>query len=313
MMKGSMSTELGIITISPEVIAKYAGSVAVECFGIVGMAAVNMKDGLVRLLKRESLTHGIHVDISDENILVLDFHVIVAYGVNILSVSDNLMNNVKYKVEEFTGMKIEKINENKIKVLIDIDEAKEWNVNIKNIASNTPEIQEMFWTALRLAEKDVEFSVDGAKLFVEAIPGQTEGFGMLITKIFSDNDLNLAVSNCSYKGRVKKRKLTPGRNECIKRALGKRIFRFCDFENVCQAASAVYRDFEGESTLYKLEDSYYMLLLPTDSSSIIGIEKVMLEFSDKQSKTLISHGRLNELGEIMIKENAVNILSEYFS
>ena len=114
-------------------------------------------------------------------------------------------------------MKIEKINENKIKVLIDIDEAKEWNVNIKNIASNTPEIQEMFWTALRLAEKDVEFSVDGAKLFVEAIPGQTEGFGMLITKIFSDNDLNLAVSNCSYKGRVKKRKLTPGRNECIKR------------------------------------------------------------------------------------------------
>ena len=60
-MKGSMSTELGIITISPEVIAKYAGSVAVECFGIVGMAAVNMKDGLVRLLKKDSLTHGIHV------------------------------------------------------------------------------------------------------------------------------------------------------------------------------------------------------------------------------------------------------------
>ena len=53
MMKGSMSTDLGIITINPDVIAKYAGSVAVECFGIVGMAAVNMKDGLVRLLKKE--------------------------------------------------------------------------------------------------------------------------------------------------------------------------------------------------------------------------------------------------------------------
>lgn len=51
--------------ISPEVIAKYAGTVAVECFGIVGMAAVNMKDGLVRLLKKESLTHGIQVSISD--------------------------------------------------------------------------------------------------------------------------------------------------------------------------------------------------------------------------------------------------------
>lgn len=44
-MKGCMSTDLGIITIDPEVIAKYAGTVAVECFGIVGMAAVNVKDG----------------------------------------------------------------------------------------------------------------------------------------------------------------------------------------------------------------------------------------------------------------------------
>ena len=109
-MKGSMSTDLGIITINPEVIAKYAGSVAIECFGVVGMAAVNMKDGLVKLLKRESLTHGIQIEISDENSLTLNFHVIVAYGVNILSVSDNLMNNVKYKVEEFTGMTVDKIN-----------------------------------------------------------------------------------------------------------------------------------------------------------------------------------------------------------
>ncbi len=109
-MKGSMSTDLGMITISPEVIAKYAGSVAVECFGIVGMAAVNMKDGLVRLLKKESLTHGIHMEITNDNEITLDFHVIVSYGVNILSVSDNLVNNVKYKVEEFTGMKVEKIN-----------------------------------------------------------------------------------------------------------------------------------------------------------------------------------------------------------
>ena len=82
-MKGCMSTELGIITIDSEVIAKYAGSVAVECFGIVGMAAVSMKDGLVKLLKKESLTHGIQVSISDENKITLNFHVIVVYGVSI--------------------------------------------------------------------------------------------------------------------------------------------------------------------------------------------------------------------------------------
>ena len=109
-MKGSMSTDLGIVTIDPEVIAKYAGSVAVECFGIVGMAAVSMKDGLVKLLKKESLTKGIQVGISDENKITLNFHVVVAYGVSISAVTDNLISNVKYKVEEFTGMSVDKIN-----------------------------------------------------------------------------------------------------------------------------------------------------------------------------------------------------------
>lgn len=109
-MKGSMSTDLGIITIDPEVIAKYAGSVAVECFGIVGMAAVSMKDGLVKLLKKESLTKGIQVGIADENKITLNFHVVVAYGVSISAVTDNLISNVKYKVEEFTGMSVDKIN-----------------------------------------------------------------------------------------------------------------------------------------------------------------------------------------------------------
>ena len=109
-MKGSMSTDLGIITIDPEVIAKYAGSEAVECFGIVGMAAVNMKDGLVKLLKKDYLTHGINVVIDEENKITIDFHVIVSYGVSIITVSDNLIETVKYKVEAFTGMEIKKMN-----------------------------------------------------------------------------------------------------------------------------------------------------------------------------------------------------------
>lgn len=109
-MKGSMSTDLGIITIDQDVIAKYAGTVAVECFGIVGMATVSMKDGLVKLLKQESLTKGIQVNISEDNGITLDFHIIVAYGVSISAVTDNLISNVKYKVEEFSGMTVDKIN-----------------------------------------------------------------------------------------------------------------------------------------------------------------------------------------------------------
>lgn len=108
-MKGRMNTGMGEITINTDVVATYAGSVAVECFGIVGMAAVNMKDGLVKLLKKDSLKHGINVTLN-ENKISLDFHVIVAYGVSIRAVSDNLIANVKYKVEAFTGIEVENIN-----------------------------------------------------------------------------------------------------------------------------------------------------------------------------------------------------------
>ncbi|MBO5521169.1 MAG: Asp23/Gls24 family envelope stress response protein [Eubacterium sp.] len=107
-MKGKVNSDLGDIVINPEVITTYAGSVAVECFGIVGMAAVNMKDGLVKILKKDSLKHGIHVSINDNRISI-DFHVIVAYGVNIGTIAQNLIDSVTYKLEETTGMKVDKI------------------------------------------------------------------------------------------------------------------------------------------------------------------------------------------------------------
>ena len=109
MSKGYINGSFGEVTISPDVIANFAGAQAVECFGVVGMAALSVKDGVMRLLKRDSLTKGVNVVIND-NRITIDFHVIIAYGLSILAVSENLVENVKYKVEEFTGLEVEKIN-----------------------------------------------------------------------------------------------------------------------------------------------------------------------------------------------------------
>jgi len=109
MKASSMNTHMGNISIDNEVIAQYAGTVATECFGIVGMAGI-MKSGLVNLLKKDSMTRGITVSLTPNNKLVIDFHVIVSYGVNIPTVCENLISNVQYRVEDFTGLEIEKIN-----------------------------------------------------------------------------------------------------------------------------------------------------------------------------------------------------------
>ena len=80
-----------------------------ECFGIVGMAMVSVKNGLVSLLKKEALQKGIEVEVKNNEIR-LAFHVIVSYGVSIQAVCNNLIDSVKYKVEEFTGMKVSRID-----------------------------------------------------------------------------------------------------------------------------------------------------------------------------------------------------------
>ena len=108
-MKGYMNTDIGEIYIDNEVLAQYAGASAVECFGVVGMASVNMKDGIVKLLKRDNLSHGVNVTI-ENNKITIDLHIIVSYGVSISAVADNLISNVKYNVEEFSGIEVKKIN-----------------------------------------------------------------------------------------------------------------------------------------------------------------------------------------------------------
>lgn len=109
-MKGRIDSELGNISISEDVISTIAGSAAVECFGIIGMAAVSIKDGFVKLLKKDSLQKGIEVHINEANEIALRLHIIVAYGVNIYTVSNNLIENVKYQIEEHTGLRISSVD-----------------------------------------------------------------------------------------------------------------------------------------------------------------------------------------------------------
>ncbi len=109
-MNGIISNELGDIMVDTEAVARCAAMAALDCFGVVGMATISMRDGLAKLLKGESVTKGINVKIDDNSLLDIDFHVIVAYGVSIRTVVSNLIKTVRYRVEDLTGMKTRNIN-----------------------------------------------------------------------------------------------------------------------------------------------------------------------------------------------------------
>jgi uncharacterized alkaline shock family protein YloU len=107
-MVGRFSNEYGTVTIDEEVIAQITGITATECYGVVGMAARNVKDGLVQLLKGDSLKKGIAVEVVGDAVNI-DIHIIVEYGTKISAVTDNLMSTVKYKVKEILGLEVKQL------------------------------------------------------------------------------------------------------------------------------------------------------------------------------------------------------------
>ncbi len=108
-MIGRLDTGYGEVTIDNEVLEKVAGVTAVECYGIVGMAMVNVTSGIAKLLKGDSITKGISLRV-DDNCIQIDLHIIIEYGVNIKAVTDNLVSTVKYKLETFSGLEVKHIN-----------------------------------------------------------------------------------------------------------------------------------------------------------------------------------------------------------
>ena len=109
-MHSRTRNDMGTVGISNDVIARLAGMSAMECYGVVGMAARSIRDGLVGLLKMESLSKGVRLQTQDEGDLLIDLHIIVEYGTNIVAIAQTLMDNVKYKIEETVGLKVREVN-----------------------------------------------------------------------------------------------------------------------------------------------------------------------------------------------------------
>ncbi|MBE3582879.1 MAG: Asp23/Gls24 family envelope stress response protein [Limnochordaceae bacterium] len=100
---------LGRVEIANEVIAQVAGAAAVGSYGLIGMAARNVQEGIGELLGWGQLGRGVEVHDSPNGIVV-DLHIVVEYGVKISEVAHNVMQQVRYQLEELLGITVAKVN-----------------------------------------------------------------------------------------------------------------------------------------------------------------------------------------------------------
>lgn len=207
-------------------------------------------------------------------------------------------------------MRIEKVNENKIKVFVNREDSRAWNVNIKKLTDNAPEAQDLFWFAMKQAEKDVDFVADGAQLLVEVVPSTVaDGFVMTISKIVNETELNEALAR-GTRTRIRPSEVRVKKKN--KMSLPTYIYKFDDFEDLCMAMKRVSGAFYGRSSLYKHQEKFYLYMMPFDNFLFFEVENILLDFAHKVSDAQKFMGYLNEHAKIMIEDGAAEIVTQHF-
>jgi uncharacterized alkaline shock family protein YloU len=103
-----ITNEYGSINYSDEVLANIVGVSTMECYGVVGMASKNAKDGLWELIRGESLNKGVKI-YNRNNKICIELYIIVQYGTKISVIANNIIQKVKYNVENYTELKVASI------------------------------------------------------------------------------------------------------------------------------------------------------------------------------------------------------------
>lgn len=108
-MVATIKNEYGKVVFAERVITSLAAKSASESYGLVGLAAQNVKDGLFELLKFDNRIKGVNITVNDDK-LDIDLTVIMEYGVRIAIVAENIIDKVKYNIESNTNITVNSVN-----------------------------------------------------------------------------------------------------------------------------------------------------------------------------------------------------------
>ncbi len=103
-------TENGSVNVSTSVYVDIAGTAASNCFGVKGMAARSVTDGVYHLLRKESMSKGVRVEFHEDDSISIDLHIMVDHGVNLNAVANSIISEVRYVVMQTTGTQVKAVN-----------------------------------------------------------------------------------------------------------------------------------------------------------------------------------------------------------
>lgn len=204
-------------------------------------------------------------------------------------------------------MKIEKLTENKIRVIIHSDEIELNDFNVHNIMIKAIETQDIFKNILKKAEKEVDFYTDGCKLLIEASSSLEDVLVFTITKFSIDTE-------------IKKKKLIAKRKSFPKISKHS-ICQFETFDAFCEFCTNIktlhkldIHELAKNNTLYLWKNNYYLILKNINSKyeNIDLFYSTLSEFGKLLSFSEYFDSKLSEHGKVMIKKDAIHVGINFF-
>ncbi len=213
-------------------------------------------------------------------------------------------------------MKIEKLTENKIRVILNIEDVDTTDINFNSILNKTTINQKLFLEILDKAEKKLNFNTDGCKLLIELFSSIDDVLVFTITK-YEPEMLQDKTSNTKY---IKTKRVT-ARIKAINYSNKHIIYSFNsmeDFGQLCSHLTALkyfkFANLSKNASLFLYNGTYYLIIknINTQYKYINQFYSIASEFGKPLSPSKGFEGKLIEYGKVIIKRNAIDIGIKYF-
>lgn len=208
-------------------------------------------------------------------------------------------------------MKLEKLNDDKIRITLNLDDLKENDIDFHTFMSNSIESQELFLDMLDKAEKELGFVTDDYKVMIEALAMTNGNFVLTVTRIDPEK---------SNKTTYNKKNVTVKRKSSPINAR-KAIYRFNSFDEFCSYCnflnSSILKDmnsFADSVTLFEYNEKYYLVFtnIIVNNSLLKLFCSSITEFASFVSDADLFESKLLEYGNIIMKDNAIDNCLNYF-
>lgn len=205
-------------------------------------------------------------------------------------------------------MRIEKLNENKIRVFLNLDDLKEKNIDLHTFMSNSIESQDLFMEMLNKAESEIGFKTHNYKLIIEALASSEGAFVFTITRLKPESN-----SNKGSLPKVRRQPVKP--NKLLS------IYKFDNFDDFCECCnylntsplSRLMGKFKS-SSLIMYKGSYYLAMhnLKLNVADLKSFTYIISEFSSKVKDEELFERKLKEYGKLIFSKDAINNCLKFF-